>query len=63
MRPRVQTITPEQDDRLLLEPRAQYIAEMSQRVSQWAGPPEYIAISYQEFTELIVLLKDQCVGL
>ncbi len=59
MRPSVESITPEQDDRLLLELRAQYITEMSRQVSRWAGPAEYIAVSYEKFIELIILLNDK----
>jgi len=57
--PSVESITPEQDDRLLLELRAQYITEMSRQVSRWAGPAEYIAVSYEKFIELIILLNDK----
>ena len=61
MRPGVKSITPEQDDRLLLELRAQYITETSQRASRWAGSVEYIAVSYEKFMELIIILKERYV--
>lgn len=63
MRPGVKSLTPEEDDRLLLELRALFIAEMSERTSQWAGPVQYIAIGYEKFTELITVLKDKYMAL
>ncbi len=59
MRRGVKSLTPEDDDRLLLELRAQYITETSERVSRWAGTVEYIAISYEKFVELIIILEDK----
>jgi len=58
MRSGVKSITPETDDLLLLELRAQYIMEMTQQVAQWAGPVDYVAICYDKFTELTVIRKD-----
>jgi hypothetical protein len=59
MRPGVESITPESDDRLLLELRAQYITETCGQVNQWAGPTEYIAMSHEKFIELIIILKER----
>ena len=57
MREGVESLTPEDDDRLLLELRAQYMTETTERVGRWAGPVEYIAVSYEKFIELIIMLK------
>jgi hypothetical protein len=59
MRPGVESLTPEADDRLLLELRAQYIGDICHHVSRWAGPPEYSVMSYQKFIEFIILLNDE----
>ena len=59
MRPGVESITPESDDRLLLELRGQYITEVCSQVNQWAGPTEYIAMSHEKFIELIIILKEK----
>src|SRR4030067_3299630 len=58
MRSGVKSITPETDDLLLLELRAQYIMEMTQQWAEWAGPVDYVAICYDKFTELTVIRKD-----
>lgn len=63
MRRGVRSITPEEDDRALLELRARYIAEVTQQVSNWAGPAEYITIAYEKFVEVIVLLEGRYVVL
>jgi hypothetical protein len=59
MRQSVKSLTPEEDDRAMLELRAQFLTEMCGPVTIWAGPVSYIAISYELFTELIVILKDK----
>jgi hypothetical protein len=56
MRPGIESVTPTEDDRLLLELRAQYITETSRQSSVWAGPVEYIAISYEKFLEVTITL-------
>ena len=58
MRPGVESITPEEDDRMLLEIRAQYITEICEQVDRWAGPTEFIAMSHEKFIELIVILGE-----
>lgn len=63
MRRGVKSLTPEEDDRAMLELRAQFLTEMTGHVSQWAGPAKYIAICYEEFCEVIVTLKDTYVAL
>jgi len=63
MRDGVKSITPDSDDLLLLELRSQYITEMTQQVAHWAGPADYVAISYERFTELTIILKDEYVVL
>jgi hypothetical protein len=57
MRQGVTSLTPEEDDRAMLELRAQFLTEMTEHVAQWAGAVNYIAISYEKFIELIVTLK------
>jgi len=59
MRQSVKSLTPEEDDRAMLELRAQFLTEMCGPVTIWAGPVSYVAISYELFTELIVILKDK----
>jgi hypothetical protein len=59
MRPGVESITPADDDRLLLELRAQFISEICHRVGRWAGPAEFSLMSYQRFIELIIFLNDE----
>lgn len=59
MRPGVRSLTPNTDDRLLLEVRAQYIAEVCDQVDRWAGPTEYIAMAHEKFIELIIVLKEK----
>jgi hypothetical protein len=63
MRRGVKSLTPEEDDRALLELRAQFLTEMCEPVTRWAGPVNYIAVSYEQFIELIVSLKDKYVAL
>ena len=63
MRHDVKSLTPAEDDRAMLELRAQFLTEMTGHVAQWAGPVNYIAICYEEFCELIVTLKDMYVAL
>jgi hypothetical protein len=58
MRPGVMSITPQDDDKLFLELRAHYITQTSQQVTRWAGPVEYVAVSYEKFVELIMFVKD-----
>jgi hypothetical protein len=62
MRRGVKSLTPEEDDRAMLELRAQFLTEMCGTVTIWAGAVDYIAISYELFTELIVMLKDKYVA-
>ena len=61
MREGVKSLTPDSDDQLLLELRSQYITEMTQQVSRWAGPASYWAVCYENFTELTIILKDKYV--
>lgn len=61
MRRGVKSIAPEEDDRALLELRAQYLTEMTGPVTRWAGSVDYVAISYEKFIELIVILHDKYV--
>lgn len=63
MRRGVKSLTPEEDDRAMLELRAQFLTEMTEPVTLWAGPVNYIAICYEKFCELIVILKDKYVEL
>lgn len=63
MREGVKSLTPESDDLLLLELRSQYITEMTQQVSRWAGPASHVAVCYEKFTELTIILKDKYVVL
>ena len=62
MRQGVKSLTPEEDDRAMLELRAQFLTEMLGPVAMWAGPLNYIAINYERFTELIVMLSDKYVA-
>jgi hypothetical protein len=57
MRSGVTSLTPEADDRLLLEVRGQYITEVCDQVDQWAGPTQYIAMVHERLTELIITLE------
>jgi len=59
MRPGVRSLTPDTDDRLLLEVRAQYITDVCNQVDQWGGPTEYIAMAHEKFIELIIMLKEK----
>lgn len=59
MRPGVKSRTPDDDDRMFLELRAQFIAEGCDHWSPSTGPTEYIALSHQKFTELIVILREK----
>ena len=61
MRRGVESLTPAEDDRALLELRAQFLSDMCRTVSMWAGSTNYVAINYEKFTELIVILKDEYV--
>jgi len=61
MRHGVESLTPEEDLRALLELRAQFMSDMCRTVSMWAGSTNYVAINYEKFTELIVILKDEYV--
>jgi hypothetical protein len=61
MRPGVKSLTPEEDDRVLLELRAQYITEICNQTTRWAGPTEYVAMSHEKFIELITVLEEQYV--
>ena len=61
MRPGVKSFTPTEDDRLLLELRAQYMTETSRQSSRWAGSVEYIATSYEKFIEVTITLQDKYV--
>lgn len=63
MREGLKSLTPNSDDLLLLELRSQYITEMTQQVSRWAGPASYVAVCFEKFTELTVILKDKYVVL
>ena len=58
MKSGVESITPEEDDRMLLEIRAQYITEICEQVNRWAGPTDFIAMSHEKFIELIVILSE-----
>lgn len=58
MRRGVMSLTPEEDDRAMLELRARFLTEMTECVSQWAGSVNYIAIAYEKFIELIVTVND-----
>jgi len=61
MRLGIESVTPTEDDRLLLELRAQYTTETSRQSSVWAGPVEYIAISYEKFLEVTIALIEKIV--
>lgn len=63
MKKDVKSLTPEEDDRAMLELRTQFLTEMCGPVTVWAGPVNYIALSYEKFTELVVTLKDKYVAL
>ena len=63
MRRGVKSLTPDEDDRAMLELRAQFLTEMTGHVTLWAGAVNYIAICYEKFIELIVILKDKYVAL
>lgn len=62
MRRGVKSLTPEEDDRAMLELRAQFLTEMCGPVTMWAGALNYIAMNYEQFTELVVMLRDKYVA-
>lgn len=57
MRPGVVSFTPEPNDRLTLEVRAQYIIETVEQESEWAGPVDHLAICFEKYVEILVPLK------
>ena len=58
MRPAVKRLTPEADDKLLVELRALYITEMCGLVNRCSGPTDGVAVTPKKFTELIVMLEN-----
>ena len=63
MRPNVKSMTPDEEDRLMLESRDQYIADVIERSKRWTGPTEYVAISHEKFVGLLIILEDEYVVL
>jgi len=58
MRPAVQSITPEEDDRSLLELGAVIMTGVAERSSPYAGRMQCLVILYEKFGQLIVKQKD-----
>lgn len=63
MRPGLASFTPDSNDRLTLEVRAQYIIETVEQESNWAGPVDHLTICFDRYVEIIVPLKKAYVAI
>lgn len=63
MRPGFETLTPEEDDRFLLQFGALIMNGVTQRSGPWLGDWEYVTIGYEKTTELIVKLGENYLAL
>lgn len=61
MRPGVKSVTPADEDRLMLELQAPFPTEMANRCAKWNGPLEQVVVSYRAFYELHVPLDENLV--
>jgi hypothetical protein len=58
MRPGVKSLTPEEEDRMMLELQAPFHTEMANRRMKWIGPVDFAMVSYEAFYELHVPLGE-----
>lgn len=63
MRPGIESFTPEEDDRYLLQFGALIMNGVTQHSGPWLGKCEYVAIAYEKTTQLIVNLKEKYLAL
>lgn len=61
IRPGVKSVTPEAEDRLMLELQAPFHAEMANRRTQWIGPLELAVAKYERFYEVHLPLGENLV--
>ena len=63
MRPGVESYTPEEDDRFLLEFGALIMNGITQRSGPWLGNCEYVTVAYEKATQLILCVKEKYLAL
>ena len=59
MRPGIESFTPDEDDRFLLQFGAILMNGITQRSDPWLGRSEYMAIAYEKTTQLILRLGER----